>query len=90
MRNVLEDASLVVELIEPAEQTGIGVEYIDVKGAGKLFDQEVSGEAYRELAADDTRDGARTVFLEELDKIAVDGKVKREDLVWVAVARRPA
>ncbi|KAF1346776.1 S-adenosyl-L-methionine-dependent methyltransferase [Delphinella strobiligena] len=89
LRNVLEDAGLIVEVMEPVEQTGAEVEYIDVKDAGKLFDQEVSGLAYRELAADDTRDRARAMFSEELEKIAVDGKVKREDLVWVAVARRP-
>lgn len=90
LKNVLEDAGLVVELMEPVEQTGVGVEYMDVKDAGKLFDQEVSDEAYRGLAADDIDDRARTVFLEELKKISVDGKVKREDLVWVAVAHLPA
>lgn len=88
VKALLEEAGLTVSTVVHVEQTGAGVDYLDVADAETLFDKEIESEAYKVLSMDDTRDKARTVFTEEWARVAVDGKVKREDLVWVFVAER--
>lgn len=90
IKELLEEAGLVVEKVDAVEQTGAGVDYLSIADAERLFDQEIGYEAYKSLAADGVKGEAKIAFKEECEKIAVDGRIKREDLVWVAVGRRDA
>lgn len=88
LQHLIESAGLIVENMELMGQTGAGIEYLKLEDAHGYFDAEVGGAAVNILAADDIREQARALFLEEWEKMAVDGVVKREDLVYVAIARK--
>lgn len=85
-KTMLEQAGFRVVRLVPVGQTGALLEYMDVAAADKMFDEQIGGDAYKELA---TKREARAIFRQELDNIADDGKVKVQDLVWVAVAQKP-
>lgn len=87
VRDAVAASGLHVENVIPTGQFGHGTKFLDIADADKELERYHGQAVFKTLADYGNLEEVRKVFREEWPKMAVDGKVKSEDLVWVVVAR---
>jgi ubiquinone/menaquinone biosynthesis C-methylase UbiE len=90
LQKMLESAGLEVEsVVTVHNQAGYGKRYYDVDQWDDFFVENVIvKDVARTFANNDVRRKAQSIYKEEWEKLAVDGKVEEIDAVFLAVARR--
>jgi ubiquinone/menaquinone biosynthesis C-methylase UbiE len=90
LRKVLESAGLEVDKIETIHnQSGYGSRHYDLDQWDDFFVETVIvKDVMRTFANSDIRRKAQGVYKEEWEKLAVDGKVKEVDAVFLGIARK--
>lgn len=87
-KKVLEREGFVVEKIEDMEKiSGKGDQYYGIDEADDQFEYIARSGFTPKNFTGDLREEARGVFAEEWAKVAVDGKVKNVDVLYVYIAR---
>jgi ubiquinone/menaquinone biosynthesis C-methylase UbiE len=87
---VLESAGLEVDKVETIHnQAGYGKRYYDIDQWDDFFVETVIvKDVMRTFASNDIRRKAQTVYKEEWEKLAIDGKVEEVDAVFLGIARK--
>jgi ubiquinone/menaquinone biosynthesis C-methylase UbiE len=90
LRKVLESAGLEVDKVETIHnQSGYGSRQYDLDQWDDFFVETVIvKDVMRTFANNDIRRKAQGVYKEEWEKLAVDGKVKEVDAVFLGIARK--
>ncbi|KAK0389702.1 hypothetical protein NLU13_3275 [Sarocladium strictum] len=87
-KDILENEGMTVERLEEVEkELGKGDRYYDVSEAEDQFDYIMKSPWSEEMTRGDVVAKARPLFVEEWNAMAVDGKVKVTDNVYVYIAK---
>ncbi|KAH7378429.1 S-adenosyl-L-methionine-dependent methyltransferase [Phaeosphaeria sp. MPI-PUGE-AT-0046c] len=90
LRRLLESAGLQVESVRTIhDQAGYGKRYYGVDQWDDFFVENViAKDVTRTFASNDIRRKAQSIYKEEWEKLAIDGKIEEVDAVFLGIARK--
>jgi ubiquinone/menaquinone biosynthesis C-methylase UbiE len=88
-REILESARFVVEKCELLEKVaGVRSTYYGIEDADAQFEYITGTALTLGFATEDIKENSRSIFREEWEKAAVDGKIEVVDALYVYIARK--